>query len=308
MKKHIFYWAIVTCLMSFSQDKLEYVDLNEIAKKATESSKNNEYVKVLDALNNISKNDSTYCSTLTSKSYYLLQLKKYDEVIQITDYGLKNGCVGYDDYFYINKVVAYIGKEEFNKAIEVANEGLRFFPKSKKLWFNIGASYEGLKMIEKAVSAYKKTILLSPLYPQPHLKLGNICYKQEKMAQALMCFNMYLLLDPEGEQASEVINSLNSFVSASNINEADSSIQISSDDVSFEDIDLVLSQNVALNKKYVTGNKINIDLVKQNHALLELLKEFSGNNGFWDSKYVPFYNWVSEKNTLMNLHIPYCIL
>ena len=66
----------------------------------------------------------------------------------------------------------------------------------------LGDSYMYLRMPEKAVEAYKTAITLKPTYHRPHLQLGNICYKQERISQALMCFNVYMLLtyDDEGDQ------------------------------------------------------------------------------------------------------------
>ena len=107
---------------------------------------------------------------------------------------------------------------------------------------------------------------------------------------------MYLLLSYDEDGAFNTLKSLNNIVSDKNENEANPDFQISPDDESFEDIDLVINNKIALNKDYETGNKINISLTKQNHALLAQLEDFEGNGGFWDKKYVPLFNWIRENN------------
>ncbi len=300
MKKIVLLSAFLFASYSFSQEKIEFIDIEEVTNIVTKASQEGDFEKSLEALNKISKNDSSYCSVLTSKSYYLLQLEEYNKVVDIADFGLESDCVGYGEYFYINKVVALMSLEKYEEAIDVTNEGLKTFPYSHKLLFNKASSLENLDRIEEAIIAYQKTILVNPLYKRPHLQLGNICYKQQKMAQALMCFNMYLLLDPDGEGSFETLKSLNNTVSKTNDNVPNPDLKISDDDQTFDEIDLILNQKVAINEAYKTGNKINVALVKQNHALLQQLKDFSGNGGFWYKKYVPFYNWITNNNLFNN--------
>lgn len=109
-----------------------------------------------------------------------------------------------------------------------------------------------------------------------------------------MCFNMYLLLEPDADNAFTILNSLDNIVKSKNENSRDSKIMLSEDDNSFEEIDLVLTNRIALNTNYKTGNEIDIALIRQNHALLQQLKDFSGNNGFWDTKFIPFYKWIQD--------------
>src|SRR5690606_15015981 len=116
------------------------------------------------------------------------------------------------------------------------------------------------------------------------------------ISQALMCYNIYLILSIEEEGVFNTLKSLNNLVEVKNNNAANPNLKISNDDEFFNTIDLVLTNKIALNKNYETGNKINISLTKQNHALIEQLKDFEGGGGFWDTKYVPLFKWISENN------------
>ena len=182
------------------------------------------------------------------------------------------------------------------EALENYNKGIQLYPKNYLLWSNKGAVLERQGKLNEAVNAYKTAITLNPTYTKPHLQIGNIYYKQERLTQALMCFNMYLLLEPDANGAFETLKSLNNVVQSKNSNKRDRKIKLDDEDDSFEDIDLVLTSKLAMNKNYKTGNPINIALARQNHAMIAQLKNFEGNGGFWDKTYIPFYQWIAKNN------------
>ena len=268
---------ILVSLFSYhisAQEKIPFIDYDSVYEKVSETSEKGEYEKTLEHLNKISKNDSTFCSVLVSKSYYLLALKKYDEAIVIINEGLEAQCHDLHSSLYINKVVSRLRQEKYQDAIDICIEGLKRFPQNRTLWYNKGVLLEKMGEIEEAVAAYQMSILLDPFYRKPYLQLGNICYKQELITQALMCFNMYLLLEPDADNAFSILKSVNSIVQNKNENSKNPVIKISDDDESFEELDLIINNKIALNTKYETGNEIDIALTRQNHALLKVPKEF----------------------------------
>lgn len=300
MKKHLsFILYFIITVPSIAQEKIPFIDFDELVKKIAETSQSDNHEKTIEILESINKNDSIYPATLVYKSYYLLNNKKYQKAIEATNEGLKLKNYDNEASFFINKSLAYVYLEEYEKALEVIDKALKVYPNSHILWHNKGVALEKAKMIKDAAEAYKKAITLNPIFAKSHLQLGNICYKQNLMSQALMCFNIYLLLTTDEKGAFNTLKTLNNIIAQKNEHEPDLNLEISLDDENFEDIDLVLSNKIALNKGYKTGNKINISLTKQNHALLAQLKNFEGNGGFWDKKYVPLFNWI-VKNDLFN--------
>lgn len=288
---------LLLCTAKFSaQEKIPFINLNEIYAQLSDKASIEDYAENLELLNKINKNDSSYCRVLVSKSYYLLNSEKYDEALSIVNEGLDRGCNNLDLSFFINKGLTYTLMEAYDKAIEVYNNALKIYPKNPELWCNKGIAYENASNLEEAVKAYKMAITLKPTYARPHLQLGNICYKQERITQALMCFNVYLILIIDEDNAFATLKSLNNVISSRNENEANPDFEISPDDEAFDELDLIINNKIALNKKYKTEHKIEIPLTKQNHAMLEQLKDFEGYEGFWDKKYVPMYKWISENN------------
>lgn len=278
----------------YAQNKIEFVDIKDISKKIIEFEEAEEYQKALDELNKVSSNDSAYLSFLTSKSYYNVKLKNYEESIKITEEGLKANEPDLYYYFILNNATSYLNLKQYQKAIEQYDKGLEKFPKNYLFYYNKGVAYEELKNLEEAAKMYQLSISYNPFYANSHLKLGNICYQQHLIAQAMMCLNMYLLLEPEGSHTINVLTFCNNMVAKKNENEKIPTIKISPDDESFEEIDLIINNYAALNDKYKTNNKIELAIVKQNHALFNQLKNYKGNGGFWDKYYVPFYLFINE--------------
>ena len=278
---------------SFSQEKISFVDYKEILEKIE---KETDSEKIVNLINTTNKNDSAYYSLLSTKSYYLLQLKKYEETIKVANEGMYQHHEHTKDIFFINKGVALSSLNRYDEALKNYNKGLKLYPKNHMLWYNKGYVLEIQGKLNEAIKAYKTTISLNPTYTKPHLRIGNIFYKQERITQALMCFNMYLLLDPDAAEAFTILKSLNNIVNAKNINKRDRNLRLDDADDSFEELDLILNSKLAMNKNYKTGNPINISLTRQNHAMIQQLKDFEGKDSFWKKTYIPFYKWIAKNN------------
>ena len=296
MKKLLFTIIILVGLQGNSQEKIEYIDYETVKSGIDSLSEKKEYQKIIDLIDKVNKNDSLYAPLQINKSFYLMQLKKYEEAIKITKLGLESSNRDHSMSFYINQSRSYFYLNDTANAIKTLNIGLKEFPKSYRLYYNIGLINYETEKYKQALEMFKISAVLNPFNEQVHLKIGNICYKQHQTAQALMCFNMYLMLNPDGEGAFEVLNSLNKLLGVENTNVKIDNLNLSKDDDSFEEIDLILDNRIALNSDYEVNNEIQIAFVKQNHALLQTLNSYEGNEGFWDLKYVPIFKWISQNN------------
>lgn len=296
--KHVCMMLLALCgLMSHGQKKLPFVDYESILTSVSESAEKEDYDEVLKQLYRIHKNDSTYCSVLTTKSYYYILQEKYDKALATTNEGLEMNCEGGSKLFLlINKGVSYSNSENYEEALKVYETALKLYPRNAKLWFNKAIALENLNNFPAAIEAYQNTILYNPLHRNAHVRLGNVCYRQQLMSQALMCYNMALLIEPDTERAFALLKYVNDVVADKNESESVPNLVVSPDDEAFEDIDLILNNRIALNANYPIETQIPIPLVKQNHVLLQQLQSFEGDNGFWDKYYVPFYNWIHANN------------
>ncbi|QAA81471.1 hypothetical protein EI546_06900 [Aequorivita sp. H23M31] len=291
------YILLAIWLFSFAasaQEKLEIIDLDEINNSISLKSQQGDYEGVLELLNKINKNDTTYAASLIRKSYHLLALKRHDNVIAVLDEGISMDIGDIKSSFYQNKGVSFTQQEKFDEAIAVLNEGLEIFPANPQILFNKAVALQGKGELREAVQILEQVITLSPFYARAYIQLGAIYNSQERSAQALMAYDLALLMDPDGEASFERLKAINNIFSSKNENKRTPGLVLSKDDEAFNDIDLIISNRIALNKEYKTGNAIDIPLTNQNHALLATLADFKGNGGFWSKKVVPFYQWIQD--------------
>ncbi len=288
--------GIVCCafFQLFGQEKVELIDADAILKEAYEYQAEKDFQNALDAIKRVPANDSSYLSSLTSKTYYHTNLDQFDEAIEVANTGLKSNEGSLNYYFYSNKIAALIGKKSYTEAIETIDEALIEFPKNARLLYNKAIAYEGLEQYEKAAEMYQISITYNPFYANSHLKLGVLCYKHHLITQTMMCLNMYLLLNPDGPESFDILNAYNEMVKSKNTEDKLSG-RISVDDDAFDEIDLIINNYAALNKSYKVSNKITLAMVKQNHAMMTQLNNFEGNGGFWDRYYVPFHKYIMNK-------------
>lgn len=286
---------------SHSQKKIAFIDAQKTFLDANKIANNGKYLDAVSLLHQVNKNDSLYLDAMTNKSYYLLQIRKFNEVIKTVD-----SVISIENRdprtatLYINKMAALISIKKSEEALKLADKALELFPVNHLLNYNKALAYEKLGKPKKAIEFYQKTISYKPLYANPHLRMGNLCYQQGLFAQALMCFNTYLLLNPDGSSSKAILKSLNNNVTTKYPNKKNPDLNFSVDDSNFESIDLILNSHLALNESYQTNNPINISLTKQTHALLTQLKDFEATEDFWGKRYIPLYQWIFNNNHFNN--------
>ncbi len=300
--KEIFLTLLVTITITTiqAQNKIKFVDVEKIFEQAEEYEKENELEKALDEISKVPENDSSYLQSLVARTYYLINTEQYDEAIELTEIGMKAENIKTKYYFYLNNAAAYLDKEDFETALTKYNEALKRYPKSYKLTYSKAIALEKLERFEEASEMYQQAIILNPFNKNAHLKLGLLAYQEHHITQAMMCLSMYLIINPDGPRSLDVLSFYNEIVKSKNEEEKHNDVSLSADDEAFEEIDLIINNYAALNKKYKTGNKINLAVVKQNHAMIQQLKKFEGNGGFWDKYYVPFFLWIDESKQFNN--------
>ncbi len=295
MKKLLSLVIAMQFLYGYTQEKIEQVDREQVFQSIEKFASQKEYDKLIESIDKVSENDSLYYDFLVTKSYYLMQQEKFEEAIEVTDQGIYDQDKTSKYSFFLNKGIALIGLEKYKEAIKLYDEALIVYPKNYLLHYNKAVAYENLKEYDRAVALYKQTINLNPFFEKAHLQLGKLSFIEHKMTQALMCFNMYLVLNPDGENSFNFLKSVNQSLSVKNTSEA-IGFELSVDDESFEDIDDIISSQIALNKQYKSKHKIDIALTRQNQAMLEQLDDFEGEDGFWSKRYVPFFKWIVEND------------
>lgn len=286
--------SLIAFNFAWSQDQSFQTKQEQIIEKAIFYAEEEEYLKAALELERVNENDSSYFDIISSASYYFLLAEEYNKCIELCDKGIKHSTTTSKHYFYLNKIAALSRSKENKKAIETATLALEIYPKSYSLLFNRAISLEETGDIIGAINDLKTSIQINPFHEKSHLRLALLCSKQNQTAQAILCLNTYLILNPESEYSSNILSLANEIASRRSPSNEKPIQQAENED--FEEINLILNNKVALSKKYKTKNKIRSSFSVQSHILLEQLKSYNKKDGFWNQKYVPLFKWIAKNN------------
>lgn len=294
MKKIIILTVALLSLAAVGQEKLEIIDLDIISENIALKAKAKDFKGILEELEKVNKNDTAYANSLITKSYYLLALERYEEAAATIDEGLKMEIGDLKSSFYQNKGNLLIRQKKYDEAIATFNKGLELYPANHFLLYNKAVALDEKGLHKEAVNILEQVISINPVYANAYLKLGFIYYAQERPSQALLAFNMALMMEPDSETSFERLRAINTMFSTANENKRTPGLILSEDDKAFDEIDLIISNQIALNKNYKIDNDLDFSLTKQNHALLVKLMDFKGKGDFWSKRIVPFFQWIQK--------------
>ncbi|MFN3403021.1 MAG: hypothetical protein ACK40G_02930 [Cytophagaceae bacterium] len=251
--------------------------------------------EALEELNKVDRNDTNYIAILSEKCELLLEMEKYDELIACSNEGL-NVSNTFQHNFYNIKGVAYLRKNMHQEALAIFEEALKKFPKYYLLMSNKGAALKELKRYPEALEAYKETVRLNPYWSSGHLSLAILAANEGLVTQAMLAFNTFLILEPKSSKSLAVLKRMSEIIS-SNYEKAPISVPFApagGDD--FSDIDLIVTNYTALGKNYKIPVKTELNIIKQNHAILSKLEYNKNDKGFWMQTYVPLYREIQKQN------------
>lgn len=291
------YFSVILLLAIFfsadAQNKIDFVDVDEIIANLSTAVDQKDFDALIKGIDKVPKNDSLYCGLLVSKSYYLMQTERYEESLKVYEEAKELGCEEQLRQIKINQSVLYLRKGDFENSLKVSEEILKESPYNTNALYNRALVLEKLNRPKESLLAFQELLRINPLEPDVHLQLGVLCYKRGLTAQALLAFNTWMLLSDDVNSDIEQLSSLNK--SSFTPYDGDAfTYKLSDEDKSFSTIDKILDQGLALQNSYDTGNKIDLQLVRQNHILFTYLKDHTYEKGTWSSIYVPIYRKIME--------------
>ena len=284
----------------FGQEKLNYEpSINQLVK-GEEHHKDGEYDLAIEQFNNVYQGDSLYFRYVVHmKMASLIQQEEYQKAKDIGD---KYWYFRHElpTEFYLNYGTALDKLEEYDKAQEMYKSILKEYPMNYSLWYNLGVSQSLEGDMKGAYSTFKKTIEVNPFYDRVHLGMARLAFAEQQTSKGLMAVGMYLL---------HSITRRNNFAQlrygdyrASSKYWADDSYSGSNElnldgNSSFETVDQLVHNYVALRDKYKTPSKLDIPLIKQLHLIASQIKDQGGNkNDYWYQTYGKFYAEMLEND------------
>ncbi|GAB3234346.1 hypothetical protein GCM10027346_23130 [Hymenobacter seoulensis] len=178
-------------------------------------------------------------------------------------------------------------------------DGLKQFPYSQRLWYNQGVSYDLLKQRPEALASWQRSLELSPLHPATHYQLAWLALEQGQTARALVSLVTYLALIPDGLETQQALVLAERI--ASNLQEVEEKDKEKPFvlNEAFQDLDLLLTSKVALQKDYKSKVKFDANIVKQLQLLVEKFPAAGANEtDLWLRAYAPLVQALRRNDNL----------
>ncbi len=133
----------------------------------------------------------------------LINTRMYDEVIRIfNEKSFPEIDMDPEIWNYLG--VAYLKKENYEKAIEAFERAQTLDGKYARVFFNLGEAYFHLslknkdqKMFRKSFDIFEKAIEIDPNFPAPHCSLGEHYMQIGNIDEAIQSWNKALELQPD---------------------------------------------------------------------------------------------------------------
>ncbi|MBN2668817.1 MAG: tetratricopeptide repeat protein [Bacteroidales bacterium] len=299
MKKLIALFPFLLILFQLSQAQKEPVNdvlnYSDTLKKGIEYYDNEKFEKALKCYLAIPESDTLYPTVAAEVILTYYQLEKYQEAVEYGKAALKKG-IFFNQEFYMNMGSCYDNLEQYQNAIDLYKEAIKTFPYSYYLYYNIGFSSTKLEKYNEALDAFKMVIKINPVYAKVHYQIATLAINEGQTALAAMALNAYLTISPNSNSSNHVLSLLNDLVTTnykSDIKPQGIDLMNGED---FSEINLLLENYVALDKKFKVKTKIQLPLIKQSYLLFQELSKIKPNDKFWYQTYAPTFIDIIKEN------------
>lgn len=294
--------AHITCIVIsailpntiLAQEKVKLINSHDILMDGIKLYEDEKYEEAYDKFDKIDKNDSLYIAAMSEKALTLLKLEKYDESAAIAREALHSTDKPIPQLF-INLGTALDDGGDSIEALAVYEKGIALFPKNHYLLFNKAVTLYKLERYENAVATLKDVLEIAPKHAGTHYLLGTIAAAEGKTVLAMLSLNTFLMIEPSTNRSQAAITLLQAVATQKPSDEKAKGIKLSDGD-DFSEIELLLSNKLALNKKYKVNTDVEqFDFIRQNHLLFEKLEYDANDKGFWMKFYVPFFKQLFDE-------------
>lgn len=292
--------AFAIVKISFAQEHVKLINSQKVLKDAIELFDDEKYEKALDLYNTVPDGDTNYFAVQYEKVLCYIKLEKYENAVELSRKLIKEGTNEISQYNLLGTALDALKKKD--EAIQVYDEAISKYPYNSSLLLNKAIVYEIAGDFKKAFETYKQLLTVSPLYPSAHLHIAQMAEKEGRMAQAIMAYTFFLIIEPSGKRSNSVLGDLNRLCNKSSNYLNTTTTGVFNNE--FEDLDFLLSNQVALNDKYKIPGKMKYPINRQLYLVLEKtagLKQESV--GFFSQYYLPFFSEFLKNQSFEDLSL-----
>ncbi|MGI4863659.1 MAG: tetratricopeptide repeat protein [Janthinobacterium lividum] len=199
------------------------------------------------------------------------------------------------------------GLGEFKQAEQAYREGMKKYPDSYALYYNLGVAQAGRQQYPAAIASFQQAVVRNPRHASSHMSAGVLQLATGSRVPGVLALARFLVLEPTGPRATQRLPQLDQAmlqgVSQSdghniNISVAPSALSKGKKADDFGPEDLMLSMSGALTLDEKSKNKTKLEkFIDQFSSLCEVMGELSAKSsgGFVRTYYVPYFVAMQKK-------------
>jgi len=278
--------------------------VKELVYQGTELHDQGRFQEAVDKYTEALKIDRNSSLAHYELSYTYMVMGRYDDALKECKAVIKQKN-GNEEGAYIVMGTSLDLSGEPEKAIKAYQKGLKKFPDSNLLNYNVALTLYNQKEYDKAEKAAIRAIEAKPRHASSHIILSAIMQAKGSRIQSVLPIYYSLMLEPDSKRAatnfSQLRKMLDKGVSREDENKINVTVEISAiKDNDFGPAEMMLSMLSA--SKYEESNKTRNDMeqfVDLTKSLFSFLGEYKkAHKGFWWDFYVTRLYNLEETNNL----------
>ena len=294
MKKILFVLFIGLITKSHAQTDYTFVYNNDsIIKKGIELYDAKQYQESINEFDRISKIDPKFLNVQYEKALSLSVLEKKEELKALFEELYSKKLMPEFPTLYTLYGSFLSEQKEFDQSEVIFKEGEKYLANSSNHLYNFAILYIRKDENQKAVDLLERIITNDPNHASSHYMLGAIAYDNGKVTEATLAMMSYLIIAPNGIFAKKAIQNLNAKY-GENFTYKNKLVFSKAGD-NFEDIDLILKNQLPLKKVYKVNSEIDDVIIRQIQAVAEYTLEHKIGDGFFETTYIPWIKDMMEK-------------
>ncbi len=312
MKKIAVLLLLLSITFTFSQNK-ESAD--KLVEEGIPYHDKGDFEGAINKYNKALELDKYNAFALAEKAFSLLSLNKPEESVVVCkliiekhpkDNILKSVYVTYGN--------ALDALNKTDKALDIYDEGLKYFPEYYQLHFNKGVTYSSIKKYNEAILCFQKAVLINPKHSSSNNAIARLENINKRRIPSILAFCRFLIIEPQSARAKENFNSLKELMSANvkktgvnaitlnlnldNFSETTKKGKVNEND--FSSTDLISTMDTALDFDDKNKNKTEVEnFIRKFETICASMSELKKNNfGFYWEVYAPYFIEMKENKLI----------
>ena len=295
MKQQIVQLFLFFTLISFSQinysevyNSQQFID-DGIAQHDAEN-----YLEAIKLYEKVAQTDPLFLKATYEKLYSMGEAEQSEAQKDIFEKIYDTDLMDDLPEFYILYGSFLSNQKMYEKSEEVFKRAEKFIPNASLLNYNLAILYMRMESTQQAVDRLKKCIMHNPNHAASHYFLGLLALENGYVAQGCLSLMGYLVNNPTGKFSTDALSKLNMNMGKNFLEKKE--VVFSENDDHFEELDIILRNQLSLNKKYKLNSKIDDVVTRQMQAVLEYSASHEVKNGFFEQIYIPTFAAIFKRN------------